>query len=56
MRRILLLFVVLAGLLIAISQSVQSRSEPKKQAPSDARQGQEQTGAKPQTTQPSGRM
>src|SRR5262249_54712397 len=47
MRRILLFVGLLAGLLVVISQSVQSRSEQKTRATPDAEQGQEQAGAKP---------
>jgi uncharacterized protein (TIGR02246 family) len=38
---------LLAGLLVVIAQSVQSRLEPKTQATPDSQQGQEQAGAKP---------
>jgi uncharacterized protein (TIGR02246 family) len=47
MRRDLLLVGLLAGLLVVIAQSVQSRSEQKKQSTSDTQQGQEQAGTKP---------
>ncbi len=46
MRRIYLLIGLLAGLVLVISQAVQSRSEPQKQATPEAREGQEQAGEK----------
>jgi uncharacterized protein (TIGR02246 family) len=47
MRRILLFGGLLAGLLVVISQSVESRPQRKTQATPDAEQRQEQAGAKP---------
>ena len=47
MRRILLSVGLFGGLLVAISQAVQSQSESKKQGTPDGRQGQQQAEAKP---------
>ena len=47
MRRIVLLIGLLAGLLVVISQSVQSQPEPKKPGPSDSRQVKDPAGTPP---------